>query len=205
MRLALCVPVFLQGNFFDMRYIYILSALCLLVIASCTGSNTNNTAESKPALPPQSKLDDSGTHLLLKVVDDYYSLKDALVATKAEKAEAATAPLVTSASDMQAYLLKDSANAPLAAYFDTIKAATESIAAIKDPTCEQQRVPFSQVSNTLYTVLKQTGMKNSGVYQQFCPMAFNDQGAYWLSNEAEIRNPYFGKKMLECGDVTDSL
>ena len=48
-------------------------------------------------------------------------------------------------------------------------------------------------------------LKNAGVYRQFCPMAFNDQGAYWLSPETEIRNPYFGKKMLACGEVRDSL
>jgi hypothetical protein len=36
-------------------------------------------------------------------------------------------------------------------------------------------------------------------------MAFDDKGAYWLSAESEIKNPYFGKKMLECGEVTDSL
>jgi Cu(I)/Ag(I) efflux system membrane fusion protein len=36
-------------------------------------------------------------------------------------------------------------------------------------------------------------------------MAFNNKGAYWLSNEREIKNPYFGSEMLECGSVEDSL
>ena len=30
-------------------------------------------------------------------------------------------------------------------------------------------------------------------------MAFNNEGAYWLSDAEQIRNPYFGDKMLTCG------
>jgi Cu(I)/Ag(I) efflux system membrane fusion protein len=36
-------------------------------------------------------------------------------------------------------------------------------------------------------------------------MAFDNKGAYWLSDQAKIRNPYFGDKMLECGEVKDTL
>jgi Cu(I)/Ag(I) efflux system membrane fusion protein len=40
------------------------------------------------------------------------------------------------------------------------------------------------------------------VYKEYCPMAFDNKGAYWLSESEEIRNPYFGKSMLTCGEVT---
>jgi Cu(I)/Ag(I) efflux system membrane fusion protein len=36
-------------------------------------------------------------------------------------------------------------------------------------------------------------------------MAFNDKGAYWLSNISKIKNPYYGKKMLTCGEVAQEL
>jgi Cu(I)/Ag(I) efflux system membrane fusion protein len=36
-------------------------------------------------------------------------------------------------------------------------------------------------------------------------MAFNNSGAYWLSDNATIRNPYFGDKMLSCGSVEEKL
>jgi Cu(I)/Ag(I) efflux system membrane fusion protein len=32
-------------------------------------------------------------------------------------------------------------------------------------------------------------------------MAFNNKGAYWLSETKEITNPYFGASMLACGEV----
>ena len=57
----------------------------------------------------------------------------------------------------------------------------------------------------MFSLLKQADLRNAGIYRQYCPMAFNDKGAYWLSDETDIKNPYFGKKMLECGEVTDTL
>jgi Cu(I)/Ag(I) efflux system membrane fusion protein len=32
-------------------------------------------------------------------------------------------------------------------------------------------------------------------------MAKGNQGADWLSTEEQIRNPYFGDKMMKCGTV----
>jgi len=46
---------------------------------------------------------------------------------------------------------------------------------------------------------------NTPRYYQYCPMAFDNKGAYWISNETEIRNPYFGEKMLKCGENKDTL
>jgi Cu(I)/Ag(I) efflux system membrane fusion protein len=57
----------------------------------------------------------------------------------------------------------------------------------------------------MYGLLKNVDLKNAHVYQEYCPMAFNEKGAHWLSDDSDIKNPYFGKKMLECGEVTDVI
>jgi hypothetical protein len=50
------------------------------------------------------------------------------------------------------------------------------------------------------------GAVSSGaVYKAYCPMANNNQGATWLSDSKEIRNPYFGDKMLKCGSLKEEL
>ena len=46
---------------------------------------------------------------------------------------------------------------------------------------------------------------NENVYIQFCPMADNNKGAYWISLEKEVRNPYYGEAMLTCGEVNATL
>ncbi|HEA31304.1 MAG TPA: efflux RND transporter periplasmic adaptor subunit [Leeuwenhoekiella sp.] len=40
---------------------------------------------------------------------------------------------------------------------------------------------------------------------QKCPMVNNSKGAFWLSTNKEIRNPYYGEQMMTCGSTIDSL
>lgn len=70
---------------------------------------------------------------------------------------------------------------------------------------DARRASFQMVSDQLYDLLHNTGLKGSTVYRQHCPMAFGDRGAYWLSDKTEVLNPYFGDEMLHCGSVTDTL
>ena len=46
---------------------------------------------------------------------------------------------------------------------------------------------------------------NDTLFVQKCPMANNSEGASWLSKEREVRNPYFGEAMLNCGSVIKTL
>lgn len=65
---------------------------------------------------------------------------------------------------------------------------------------EAQRALFSEFigqSETFFTEALQEGT----LYKQYCPMAFGNKGGYWFSDVDEIRNPYFGDKMLKCGKV----
>jgi hypothetical protein len=43
------------------------------------------------------------------------------------------------------------------------------------------------------------------VYYQFCPMMNDGNGAYWLSETRDIRNPYYGESMLTCGETVETL
>lgn len=67
-----------------------------------------------------------------------------------------------------------------------------------------QRTAFSDLSAAMEEMM--TGTLTSGaIYKQFCPMAFEGKGGYWLSSSEEIRNPYYGDKMLKCGSVRDTI
>ena len=43
------------------------------------------------------------------------------------------------------------------------------------------------------------------MYIVHCPMAFDYEGADWLSAEPAILNPYFGDEMRSCGTVKEDL
>ncbi len=192
-----------------MRYLHITLLFVAIGLASCNntpGSENENKAVATASLPVQSKLNEAGTKKLADVITDYYGLKNAFVATKAPQVDSSAAKLLNSANTLISYLKTDSSNGgALKPYLDTIATETQDLIATKDETCEKQRLPFSKVSDMMFTLLKNAGVKNAVIYQEHCPMAFDGKGANWLSDDADIKNPYFGKKMLECGEVTDSI
>ena len=66
------------------------------------------------------------------------------------------------------------------------------------------RIPNFDFSANLVMALKPFGFKQK-VYVDFCQMANNNVGAYWLSVKKEILNPYFGNDMLTCGEISQII
>lgn len=152
---------------------------------------------------PQFEVDGAFQQQLSGVFNAYVTLKDAFVASDAAKvsAEAATATQALAKADMK--LLSGAAHNDWMNYLGGMETSLKEIAAATD--IEAQRQAFSTLSDNLYKSIKAYGLGGTTAYYEFCPMAFDNQGAYWLSNEEKIRNPYFGDKMLTCGTVKEKL
>ncbi|MDC6351306.1 DUF3347 domain-containing protein [Zeaxanthinibacter sp. PT1] len=69
---------------------------------------------------------------------------------------------------------------------------------------DTQRLLFSEFTHELEPLIYDN-LQNGQIYKQYCPMAFDNKGAYWLSDSKEIRNPYFGEKMANCGSVKETI
>ncbi|MDC1331361.1 efflux RND transporter periplasmic adaptor subunit [Cyclobacteriaceae bacterium] len=65
--------------------------------------------------------------------------------------------------------------------------------------------PFAEMSDLFFDFLDHYKIKNLTLFRQYCPMAFDNKGAYWLSNTQDIYNPYFGEEMRFCGEVKEQL
>lgn len=70
---------------------------------------------------------------------------------------------------------------------------------------EMQRTAYYEMSKDMADLIKKEGLSSGELYVAYCPMAFDDKGATWLSNSKEIRNPYFGEKMMSCGEVKETI
>lgn len=70
---------------------------------------------------------------------------------------------------------------------------------------DEQRKAFADLSNEFIAYARKTGMQSGEVYVDFCPMAMENKGAYWLSSKKEIANPYYGDDMLTCGEIKETL
>lgn len=120
---------------------------------------------------------------------NYIQLKNALVASKTDEAKEAAGKLKTS----------------LASVNDGKSAMTEATKISKATSLDEIRRTFALLSNEMKTVVKASQLSKGELYLEYCPMANNNTGAYWLSNEKEIKNPYFGDKMLKCGSVKETI
>jgi Cu(I)/Ag(I) efflux system membrane fusion protein len=71
---------------------------------------------------------------------------------------------------------------------------------------QAQREAFRSLTGALTAAIRSFQPNPDPVYQAFCPMAFNNQGAYWLQEQnQEINNPYYGAAMLRCGSIEGDL
>lgn len=133
------------------------------------------------------------------VLTDYFMLKDALVGDDTKKAAQAGTKLVASlkAFDKSSYT-KDQQKE----LTDIIEDATEHSEHIAESAIDHQREHFKILSKDIIDMIAITGSKST-LYQQFCPMY--DKGSAWLSQKDEVKNPYFGSKMLTCGKVQKTI
>ena len=86
----------------------------------------------------------------------------------------------------------------------SLRAAIETVDSAEG--IEPLREAFASISNGMLTIVREFGHDaSSNLVEAYCPMAFNDEGATWLQEGRDIRNPYFGSSMLGCGDVREEF
>jgi Cu(I)/Ag(I) efflux system membrane fusion protein len=136
----------------------------------------------------------------LKVIfNDYINLKDILVKNDSKNVVIASKKIVANLSKIEMKLLtaKEAHNHWMLLEKE-IKRAAVSIS--KTANIKRQRNHFKQLSLHLINAIQLFGV-NEKVFVAFCPMSDNNKGAYWLSKEEKVINPYFGDVMLTCGEV----
>lgn len=69
---------------------------------------------------------------------------------------------------------------------------------------EHQREHLDLLSADFYDLVKDFGASKP-VYKVFCPMYNDSKGAFWLSSSKDVKNPYYGKGMLTCGEVQEEI
>lgn len=127
----------------------------------------------------------------------YYNVKDALVATDAAAAKTSATALVSALGAVKTATLSADDRKTLAA------AKVKALAISKTTDVDAQREQFESLSTSMIALAKAT--KPAKTYVQFCPMAADGKGAFWLSGQKEIKNPYYGSKMLKCGSVKEEI
>ena len=134
-----------------------------------------------------------------KTIVAYINLKDALVQTDPNQASLEADMFIKSLMKVDMTLLENDGHNFWMEQLNALKAHGEKMKNAND--IEIQRSQFDFLSQAMIKSIKAFGTNDKTYYVQYCPMANDNQGADWISTEDQIRNPYFGDKMMKCGSV----
>ncbi|MGB0430975.1 MAG: efflux RND transporter periplasmic adaptor subunit [Bacteroidia bacterium] len=167
------------------------------------GGNTNSELKAMPAESKKSTISEEGKKALQPLFDYYFNLKVALANDDFEKAKEAGMAMHTSLEKVNMNQLKGDAHSLWMQLSTSLKPSLQHIEHFGDIKLIREK--FIAISNTMITIMESFDPLSSTVYIQHCPMADSNNGADWLSQEKEIRNPYFGESMLKCGEVKKEI
>lgn len=183
-------------------------SICAILLAFAACKNSTSQVENKTQAPTSEQATApavaQSTTPLKEIVSGYLLMKNAFTADKSAAAAAAGKALEATFKGFN----KAALTAEQKKVFDEIaEDATEHAEHIgsNGGNIEHQREHFALLSKDIYDLVKAFGAAGQPLYQDFCPMYDKGNGAIWLSETEDIKNPYYGKKMLTCGKVKEEI
>jgi hypothetical protein len=183
-------------------------AIVAVSIAACNNDSNNSKETIKKGNDTtvannQTPTQTDQTASVDEVVNNYLALKNALANDNGSKAADAGKQMMASLQKINATSLHADQKKMYDDVKDDMKRHAEHIST-NAGKIEHQREHFDMLSKDMYDFVK--AMKPSKtLYLDHCPMYDDNKGANWLSEEKEIKNPYFGKKMPDCGTVKEEI
>lgn len=184
-----------------------------LAMMSCKEGKKENDQEGTPSTVQSEEgsnhEDHAGDEVVMNgqetsdkaIINAYLNLKDALVRSDKDAAGKAGSQLVESTGDLEIDSFSEEEQKELNEILESAKEHGEHIA---KSDMDHQREHFEMLSTDINDLVAIIGTDET-LYQQYCPMYNNNKGGMWLSASEEIRNPYFGDKMLKCGSVQKEI
>jgi hypothetical protein len=201
-----------------MKQLFIGLLTTISIIAYSCGDNAS-TAKEEPATETHAAADENAEVKVVKasftnvdaavadhikkITDHYLQIKNALTNTKPTEAGDAANKLLEVIKGFDKSLLSADQKKVYDQQEESLKTSAEHISKSTGDV-EHQREQFSTMSESLYTLVKAFGGGKT-LYHDHCPMAKDGKGAMWLSETKEIKNPYFGDKMMKCGSVEEEI
>ena len=142
------------------------------------------------------------TQSISKVFTEYLNLKNALVANDAKTASASAKTMLDEIGKVPMDKMTSVQHTLWMKYTKKLSYDATHISEVAE--LDHDREHFTSLSKNMYAVAK-AFPTTTPVYYQFCPMANENKGAYWLSEQEKIHNPYYGDKMNGCSSNKETI
>lgn len=143
-------------------------------------------------------VDENFKKQLTEVYRAQLDLQDAFLATDASMSKEKVPRVKTALENVNMSLVKGEMHNQWMTNLKVLNETLDKIGTTQD--IKVQRLAYADFNDALYSAIKMFGTSGETIYYQYCPMARDNEGAYWLSAGEEIKNPYFGDAMLSCGE-----
>ncbi len=170
---------------------------------SSTGHHHDGGAAGKDDVNNIANVEQEFVEQLDVVYQRYLLMNDAFVASDPEKVTEKAKKVKEALGQVDMNLVEGDAHELWMEQAGTLKNSLNKI--IEKDDLEEKRKAFSTLNLAFYKIVKSFRLNEDKVYYQYCPMAFDDEGAYWFSDQQDIRNPYFGDQMLKCGETRETF
>ncbi len=149
------------------------------------------------------QISDKVKSALQPLYNSYFELKDNLVEDNFEGAIQSGKDMKTTLNQISMGIFNEDAHMIWMKYQPILKNGFGHIDHLQ--SIEELRTEFLHISNAMIALGESFGSMNGEIYVQHCPMANNNKGADWISKDKDVKNPYYGKAMLTCGEVTETI
>ena len=174
----------------------------------------SNDAKKDHAMHTGMKMDKDGAmtyevstdfqNQLIEVYKASLALTESFIKAEANEVSKSSAQVQSSLKNVDMSLLKSSeAHMEWMMNLKEMNTAMDKISSSTD--VKEQRTAYASFNQPLFKSLKAFGTSAGTIYYQYCPMALDSQGAFWLSDSKELRNPFFGGSMLSCGSTSETI
>jgi membrane fusion protein, copper/silver efflux system len=213
-------------------YLFILPTVLAVAFTACNGNNNQKVSDTYKnpdnvagRVPPtgNERTTEMGVDSMLKgedmvfkdsiapafkqkfnqLVDAYLKMKDGFVKDDEKQIDQQATQMLSILNNMPDSLLSGGA---LAYCKEKKSFLQQHLTLYKESEKDKnKRLNFVFLSTVMVKSVKALGYDKQQLYVDYCPMANNSKGAYWLSQIREIQNPYLGQKMPNCGEVKKEL
>lgn len=165
--------------------------------------SANDDKDIKAVAVVYTNVDAKAAAGIKEIVDHYLHIKNALANDNAGEAVSGAKAMENAIAKLDKSLLSAEQKTAYDANEEELKEHAAHISKNGD-NIKHQRSHFVGLSEVIYDLVKNFGAGRP-LYHDHCPMARDNQGAMWVSEVKEIKNPYFGSQMFKCGRVEEVI
>ena len=132
---------------------------------------------------------------LEKLVGLYVPMQEALAGDSIATVKEQAAKVATEAEA----ILMTKGEKPSLEAIEGLEAVVAAAKATNAAEIKALREQFKALSRAVAQLVERQAVAGYGIY--FCPMA----DAYWIQKSGAVKNPYYGAKMLGCGEVVKKV